>query len=104
MYEENLRLVLPYVKQLLEAFSGKTVITADHGEMLGNPTTRVPIRLGKKRYNHPGKTYVPELRVVPWHTVDTGSRRQISSEPPEADDVVSEEEINNQLEALGYKA
>jgi len=34
-YKENLRFVLPYVKKVCENTKGKIVITADHGERLG---------------------------------------------------------------------
>ena len=34
MYREELETVVPCVRELLDALSGKTVVSADHGELL----------------------------------------------------------------------
>lgn len=99
MYEENLELVLDEVERLSDAIKGKTVITADHGELLGNPTGRMQPRI---KYNHPGKTYVPELRLVPWFERPFKKRKSVQSEAPIKDDHVSTTTVHEQLEALGY--
>lgn len=55
-YEKNLELVLEHVERLVEQLDGKTVLTSDHGELLGE----------KEHYSHPyGKKY-KLLRKVPW--------------------------------------
>jgi hypothetical protein len=56
-YEENLKLALEQVSELVTELEGKTVITADHGEFLGEYD-----KWGK----HPYETNKPELREVPW--------------------------------------
>jgi len=101
MYEENLELVLNEVENLLDTIEGKTIITADHGELLGNPSYYFP---RTQKYGHPKQTYVPELNVVPWLSIESKNRRDIVSDKPKSVDKVSEEVLNNQLEALGYKS
>ena len=55
-YEDNLRLVLGVVAGLRAKIPGRVVITADHGEMLGE--------YGK--FDHPPGLYLPQLIEVPW--------------------------------------
>jgi len=55
-YSKNLHIVLKYVKQLLPHLHGNTVITADHGEMLGE----------KDKFGHNCQWNDPILRTVPW--------------------------------------
>lgn len=97
VYKENLQLVLQDVEKLIEDLDGKTVITADHGELLGD---RI---LFSQRYHHPPETYVKELRKVPWLVIDSDDRRPITSESATENTNVDKNKINNQLEALGYK-
>ncbi len=60
-YERNLDYVLEGpLQELLEALDGETVITADHGEFLGE----------NNRYGHPGGCSEEILRKVPWHRVE----------------------------------
>jgi len=59
-YEENLKIVLSYVAQLLEKLSGKIVVTADHGELLGEEGV----------YGHPVGHHVRPLMEVPWFEVE----------------------------------
>jgi len=54
-YENNLRIVLHYVNELIKNLHGKIVITADHGELLG-----------ERGYGHPMRRRFPELIEVPW--------------------------------------
>jgi len=96
MYRENLEIVLEEVESLLDGISGKTVISADHGELLGETVGPVPIRV----YGHP-QLYRPELREVPWFAIDD-ERRETTAEPPATSTEVDEDEAKRQLEALGY--
>lgn len=61
-YEENLRLTLPHVRELLAEFDGRTVVTSDHGNHFGEFATPFPVRL----YGHPEGIRTPELITVPW--------------------------------------
>ncbi|MCD6457850.1 MAG: hypothetical protein J7K82_03285 [Thermoproteales archaeon] len=68
-YESNLRLVLPYIKMLLDKLDGITVVTSDHGEANGERALKIfPI------YGHPTGVRIPVLVEVPWFVVK--SRRK----------------------------
>ena len=97
-YEATLRHVLREVATLVENVSGRTVITADHGNLFGEWGL----------YGHPMHTPVPELVTVPW-AVTTGDDRETHSpslEPPEplpVARVYGTAGERGQLEALGYR-
>lgn len=55
-YEDNMRIVLKHVSQLLTDLDGKTIITADHGEAFGEAGI----------WEHPIRTHIPVLIEVPW--------------------------------------
>jgi hypothetical protein len=97
-YRENLRMVLPHVENLLGELEGKTVVTADHGNMIGERGTPIPI----SEYGHPRWIYADELVTVPWLTHRNGTRRTITAESGNSSNVASEN-IQQRLEALGYK-
>lgn len=59
-YEENLRIVLSYAAKLVQHLKGKIVVTADHGELLGE----------KGLYGHPPCKRFPELIEVPWLEIE----------------------------------
>ena len=98
-YEENLQIVLDKVSNLLPELNGKTVITSDHGNLIGERVSPIPV----KAYGHPRGLHVPELVTVPWLIRDAGDRREVFSEPPVESDRISNQVINHRLEALGYK-
>lgn len=100
-YRENLELVLSEVHRLLSTLHGKTVVTADHGELLGDRQRPIPIR----HYGHPCGVYVEELVKVPWHVVPFSERKTIVSEEPSdaASDRLDSSELDEQLSALGYR-
>jgi hypothetical protein len=97
LYKENLSIVLSSVNKLVDALNGKSIITADHGELLGER----PWLSIKKRYGHP-HIVTPKLRLIPWHIINAEQRRNIVSEPPIGVDFVKPEVTRHQLEALGY--
>jgi hypothetical protein len=97
-YRENLRMVLPYIEDLLEELEGKTVVTADHGNMIGERGTPIPIR----EYGHPRWIYADELVTVPWLVHETNGRKTITAEPSPSEKL-SNENVASRLEALGYK-
>ena len=99
-YRANLNYVLSHVTEFINKISGKVVITADHGEMLGERATPIPVRT----YNHFESLYVSELVNVPWLEIEDGSRREIYAEPPvESVGTQTSDEMTSRLEALGYK-
>ncbi|MEF8914137.1 hypothetical protein [Natronomonas sp.] len=98
-YEENLEEVLPSVERLLFELGGKTVVTADHGQMFGERTFPIPMQ----EYGHPAGIYSKELVKVPWHVFDEGPRREIVAEEPVTDSERDEMELaDERLRALGY--
>ena len=96
-YLDNLRYVLDHVGVLLSNYSADTVvITADHGDLFGEWGL----------YNHGPGILQPDLRTVPW--IETTAEDTNTPEPRGeyefADDPsVSDEELEQHLEALGYK-
>lgn len=98
-YKENLNIVIPYVEKIHEKLGGKTVVTSDHGELLGDRIGVLP----RKKYGHPGSLAVPQLRRVPWLELDFEERRTIRSERAIESEDVDGEKIKKSLEALGYR-
>lgn len=98
-YRENIDLAVAEVEKLLKNLGGKSVVTADHGEILGERLHPVPI----KWYGHPRGHYMEELVKVPWHVYEDGSRRRITSGEPQQDEY-DLEEIDQHLKDLGYKS
>ncbi|WP_137284701.1 hypothetical protein [Halorussus salinisoli] len=76
VYRENLELVLGEVEALLADLSGKSVVTADHGMLLGEREFPVPIR----SYGHPERIYTDEMVEVPWFVIQQGERKEIVAE------------------------
>jgi hypothetical protein len=100
-YRENLELVLPEVSQLLSTYDGKTVVTADHGESLGERDFPIPIR----RFGHPSYTNLSSLLEVPWLVHENGSRPDIISEVPDGardGESINSDIVKQHLRDLGY--
>lgn len=99
-YRENVELVLSHVEQLVEDLDGKTVVTADHGELLGDRAWPIPVR----QYGHPNRVWSKHLTRVPWHILESGDRKIVRSEPPtrEGDDL-DIDAIEEKLTQLGYR-
>ena len=99
-YRENLAVAFDHVQRLVDELDGKTVITSDHGEMLGDRLSPIPVRW----YGHPSRVYIDELATVPWQVVSDGPRRTITSDPPESKGAdYDAEELEETLRNLGYK-
>jgi hypothetical protein len=101
-YNENLNLAFDYVDGLLQEVDGKTVLSADHGNMVGERQGPIPT---KRMFGHPWGVYTPELVKVPWFVID-GKRREIIEEPPVSDtdeNPYADDLIEQRLQTLGYK-
>lgn len=100
-YQESVEISLEHAEELVNELNGKSVITADHGEMLGEKV----FPLTHRQYGHPHDLYTRELRFVPWLEVeqDQETRREVISERPTEFNRPGEETVNDRLEALGYK-
>ena len=76
------------------SLNGKTVVTADHGENLGELIN------GNKIYGH--KNFTLECEVVPWLELPTRERKQTLRGDVQQNIDLSDH-VSNQLEFLGYK-
>ncbi|MFC7157958.1 hypothetical protein ACFQPA_21300 [Halomarina halobia] len=99
-FRENLDIVLPHVEELMEVFEGRTVVTSDHGQVIGERCYPIPVR----EYGHPIGIYMDELVRVPWLVYDDGERRTITSEAAgETEEDIDYGVVAERLEQLGYK-
>ncbi len=72
-YKRNLKIALPYTFELAEKLRGKTVITADHGELFGDFLYPLPLR----GFWHPIGLHVLPLIKVPWLVFERKERKTI---------------------------
>lgn len=92
VYAENLDIVLEHVTDLIDQLDGKVVVTADHGEYLGE-------RGLAGHYEH---EYTEALRKVPWLVVESDHRPKITTEPPTHTQVAEADAVEERLRTLGY--
>lgn len=92
-YEENLEHVLPYVDDIVDAVPGKTVVTADHGQVYADGL-RERLGLG----GHKPRLRFPSLVEVPWAVIDGPRRETREGELSEAEGG----RVRDRLEDLGY--
>jgi bisphosphoglycerate-independent phosphoglycerate mutase (AlkP superfamily) len=98
-YEENLDYVLEHVYELVPELTGKTIVTSDHGNMVGERSYPIPIR----EWGHPPMTYTTELVKVPWFIIEDETRKEITAEQPSTDTRGADEDlVQDRLEDLGY--
>jgi hypothetical protein len=97
-YCHNLDLALEAVKDLYETVDGKIVITSDHGNMIGERSSPIPIQ----EWGHPSSTYTRLLVTVPWLENHPTRRRDIRSDPPKATQSVTDSVVGERLRDLGY--
>lgn len=98
-YAESLDIVLGVVEEFLKDIDGKSVITADHGEMLGERVLPFTSRV----WGHSEGFSTPQLREIPWLEVAASSPRETRESPPiETEETLEQQAIEERLEALGY--
>jgi len=94
-YRSNLRRVLTSVRKLVEQLDRPVVVTADHGELLGEDG----------RYIH-GSPKHPHLCELPWFTVDSSiigtSLSDDFESPNHAETEFTSDDVEEQLKNLGY--
>lgn len=99
-YRENLEVVLQEVEPLVEEFDGKTVISSDHGNLLGDWILPIPHRA----YGHPANFHTPALIDVPWVVIPFEERRSITADgTTERNSRDDEDIVEDRLKALGYR-
>jgi hypothetical protein len=98
-YRENLEIALPYVQELVDILDGKTVITSDHGNMLGER----PFPLASRIYGHPKKVRCKQLCQVPWLICEYDTRKKIKgSDQGMSTELEKSEIVTDRLADLGY--
>lgn len=98
-FVENLELAIPHVERIWESVSGKVVVSADHGNMMGERMYPIPAKM----WGHPPKIDHPVLTEVPWLEMPYEERRTTTSDQPVAETrQMNESEVENRLHALGY--
>lgn len=98
-YIENLELVYDAVEDLLPALPGRTVISADHGNLIGDRCCPLPV----KAYGHPSELYHPDLVKVPWFVIEAQNRPKIVPEEPVETTSMDSGTVQDRLSALGYQ-
>ncbi|PSP82759.1 hypothetical protein BRC96_11165 [Halobacteriales archaeon QS_6_64_34] len=96
-YEECLQTTLPYVEDVVEAVSGKIVVSADHGNAFGESPPGWPLPV----YGHPQGVLMNELVTVPWMEVVNGERRTITSGQRTRTEASTD--VEERLQDLGYR-
>ncbi|AZH26308.1 alkaline phosphatase family protein [Haloplanus aerogenes] len=91
-YGTNLLSVLDHVETLAENMSGRMVVSADHGNALGEWGI----------YGHPGYVPLPALKRVPWATIDASDEHTYEPDDP-LEPGLAESDVDEHLRALGYK-
>lgn len=91
VYKDNLRWVLDdVVERLLPNVEGRVVLTADHGNAMGE----------WGEWHHPPSAIGPSVRRVPWVPVNATDRETVHPDVRETDR--GDVEVEDQLAALGY--
>jgi len=98
-YRENLEIVIDAVRQLVPELTGRTIITADHGEMLGDRHSFIPM----KDYGHHRGIFNDANNRVPWTVIESDQRKEIVESTPQNNRDVDTDKIDEQLRNLGYK-
>ncbi|MCD2200485.1 hypothetical protein LPA44_11335 [Halobacterium sp. KA-4] len=98
-YRENLERVVNEVEQLILDLDGQTVLSSDHGNLIGDWIGPVPCR----GYGHPPQIYADSLVRVPWFVIP-GQRREVVAETPVSTTDLDEDIVSDRLNQLGYIA
>ena len=94
IYRRNLIKTFPHLKKLVNSLPGRTVITADHGESIGDFIhPLLPIRL----YGHNLNFKNNVLNNVPWFIID-----QKDKKPTENKDLMEKEKIIKYIKKIQF--
>lgn len=93
-YRETLEIVEQHVRELLDGIDGKSVISADHGENLGDSHWGTSL-VG---HSEPSK----ECRFVPWLELPYDERKLTNEDPPIGFDYLRDRVVQERLADLGY--
>ena len=93
-YIESIGQIEKEIESLLDKLDGKTVLSSDHGENLGE------VQHGMMQLGHGNPT--TECRLVPWLEMSYDKRREIISDDPIGFDTIDDDIMKERLAALGY--
>lgn len=96
-YRDNLECVLDVIPELVADLNGQTVLTSDHGNLVGDWIGPIPCR----GFGHPPNLHVDALTTVPWFDMG-GTPRIITSDPPTVHESLESDVIQDRLADLGY--
>ncbi len=99
-YNENLDIVLEHVRWLIGKLGGMSVVTSDHGNMVGERLRPIPTG---RMFGHPLGVYHPSLVKVPWLRVGSGKRRVVVAEETEPNEDAERDDVEKRLRELGYR-
>lgn len=97
-YRDNFDRVIAAVERLVGSIDGRVVVTADHGNLIGERIGPFPI----VEWGHPRGIHVDPLVRVPWLVCQTSQRRTIRESPPVDQQTADEDAVSDRLGALGY--
>jgi len=97
-YTETFDIVQEYIQDLLPEIDGRTVVTSDHGKLMGERGSPIPV----KYYGHHIGVHDDPLVKIPWLVHETGSRREITEGSVTAIGESDERRVQEQLRDLGY--
>lgn len=90
-YGQNLLAVLDEVERLVDNIDGSVVITADHGNAIGEFGI----------YGHPSHVPLPSLKRVPWARLEAQDENTSEPDSPETPGI-SDADVEDHLRNLGY--
>lgn len=97
-YRQNHEIAIESAQNLVNKLPGKSVITSDHANLIGEWTFPIPHQV----YGHPPNFRKQELIAVPWLEIESNERREIVSEPPKNQDNMNKGLVESRLRDLGY--
>jgi len=98
-YRENFRVVEAEGRRFWEGADGKSVVTSDHGNLVGERLK--PLFL--KTYGHTAGVRHDALNKIPWLEMPYSTRKTVVEEKPESISEVDGDIVEDRLEHLGYK-
>lgn len=101
LYRENLDVALPFVTETVDEMVGKTVVTSDHGNLLGSTAWPYPFPI----YGHPLGVHANALVEVPWLRMEFNERKKITPAPESQQRNTQDkdsETVKERLADLGY--
>lgn len=100
-YEGSLKLTIPEIERVAEGVTGRVVVSADHGNLLGESPWFYPLPM----YGHPRGVRHPALVEVPWVVFDDGEQRPVTVATERRmpdEDGPTDETVQDRLRDLGY--